>query len=181
MGPDGTPAPFNFGNVSGAFSTGGDGETAQSDLDHLTIPLHTFTFFGYGRYKLTSNISASIELNYGKSFSKNNSYVYNRYGNLPIASDNAYLPQSIKDQMANLGYPYVFVGTNNMNNMRDHRRASDRQQPVGRRSVSGHSGFDQPAPALSRRFQPGRQHRRQLVVERLFPAWRGQGAHAGDQ
>ena len=62
------PAPFNFGNVSGAFSNGGSAETAQSDLDHLTIPLHTFTFFEHARYKITDNISASMELNYGKSY-----------------------------------------------------------------------------------------------------------------
>ena len=57
VGPNGTPTPFNFGNVSGAFSNGGSGETAQSDLDHLTIPLHTFTFFEHARYKLTDDIS----------------------------------------------------------------------------------------------------------------------------
>lgn len=117
VGSSATPVPFNFGNVSGAFSNGGDGETAQADLDHLTIPLHTTTLFGHARYNLTSDISASIELNYGKSFSKNNSYVYNRYGNLPIQIDNAFLPQSIKDQMNVLGYNTIYLGTNNMNNM----------------------------------------------------------------
>jgi iron complex outermembrane receptor protein len=117
VGPGATPVPFNFGNVSGAFSNGGSGETAQSDLDHLTIPLHTTTLFSHTRYKITNDISASLELNYGKSFSKNNSYVYNRYGNLPIQADNAFLPQSIKNQMATLGYNTIYLGTNNMNNM----------------------------------------------------------------
>jgi len=117
VGQGATPVPFNFGNVSGAFSNGGSGETAQADLDHLTIPLHTTTLFSHTRYKITNDISASLELNYGKSFSKNNSYVYNRYSNLPIRSDNAFLPQSIKDQMATLGYNTIYLGTNNMNNM----------------------------------------------------------------
>ncbi len=117
VGASATPAPFNFGNVSGAFSNGGSGETAQSDLDHLTIPLHTTTLFSHTRYRITSDISASLELNYGKSFSENNSYVYNRYGNLPIRNDNAFLPQSIKDQMAVLGYNTIYLGTNNMNNI----------------------------------------------------------------
>ena len=89
VGQSATPTPFNFGNVSGAFSNGGSAETAQADLDHLTIPLHTTTLFSHTRYKITNDISASLELNYGKSFSKNNSYVYNRYSNLPIRSDNA--------------------------------------------------------------------------------------------
>ncbi len=117
VGASATPTPFNFGNVSGAFSNGGSAESAQSNLDHLALPLHTFTFFDNARYKITDNISASVEVNYGKSFSENNSYVYNRLGNLPISSDNPFLPASIKNQMATLGYSYVYLGTNNMNNM----------------------------------------------------------------
>ena len=113
-GSSATPTPFNFGNVSGAFSNGGSAETAQADLDHLTIPLHTFTFFEHARYNITSYISASLELNYGKSYSENNSYVYNRYSNLPISIDNPFLPASIKAQMTT---PYIYIGTNNMNDM----------------------------------------------------------------
>jgi outer membrane receptor protein involved in Fe transport len=114
VGSGATPVPFNFGNVSGPFSYGGSAESAQSNLDHLAIPLHTFTFFDHLRYKLTNNISASLEVNYGKSFSENNSYVYNRLANLPISSDNPFLPASIKAQMTT---PYIYLGTNNMNNI----------------------------------------------------------------
>jgi outer membrane receptor protein involved in Fe transport len=114
VGQAATPTPFNFGNVSGPFSYGGSAETAEADLDHLTIPLHTFTAFEHTRYNITDNISASVELNYGKSYSENNSYVYNRLANLPISIDNPYLPASIKAQMTT---PYVYIGTNNMNNM----------------------------------------------------------------
>ena len=60
VGQAATPTPFNFGNVSGPFSWGGSAETAQSDLDHLALPLHTFTFFDHLRYKVTDNISASV-------------------------------------------------------------------------------------------------------------------------
>jgi hypothetical protein len=70
VGPNGTPAPFNFGNISGVYSNGGSAEGSEGDVDHLAIPFRAFTFFGYGRYKLTSAISSSIELNYGKSFSE---------------------------------------------------------------------------------------------------------------
>ncbi|MGZ5929887.1 MAG: TonB-dependent receptor domain-containing protein [Rhizomicrobium sp.] len=118
VGSTATPTPFNFGNVSGAFSNGGSGETAQSDLDHLTIPLHTTTLFSHTRYKITNDISASLELNYGKSFSKNNSYVYNRYSNVPInVADNPFLPASVRTAAQTLGYSYLYLGTNNMNNM----------------------------------------------------------------
>jgi outer membrane receptor protein involved in Fe transport len=117
VGPNATPVPFNFGNVSGPFSYGGSAESAQSDLDHLAIPLHTFTFFDHLRYKVTDNISASLEVNYGKSYSENNSYVYNRLANLPISTQNPYLPSSIATAATNAGYQYVYLGTNNMNNI----------------------------------------------------------------
>ncbi len=118
VGTSATPAPFNFGNVSGAFSNGGSAETAQADLDHLTIPLHTTTLFSHTRYKITNDISASLELNYGKSFSKNNSYVYNRYSNVPInVADNPFLPDSVRAAAQAAGYEYLYLGTNNMNNM----------------------------------------------------------------
>ncbi|MES2256751.1 MAG: TonB-dependent receptor [Pseudomonadota bacterium] len=129
VGASATPSPFNFGNVSGAFCNSCSGETAQSDLDHLTIPLHTTTLFSHTRYKITNDISASLELNYGKSFSKNNSYVYNRYGSangsnstaisggLRINRDNAFLDPTIGARMDQLGDAYFLLGTNNMNNM----------------------------------------------------------------
>src|SRR6185437_11694816 len=53
-GLSGTPAAFDFGNISGIYSNGGSGEGSEGDLDHLTIPIRTFTFFGYGSYKLTA-------------------------------------------------------------------------------------------------------------------------------
>ena len=117
VGPSGTPASFNFGNISGAYSNGGDGEGSEGDLDHLTIPIRTFTFFGYGSYKLADNLSASLELNYGKSFSENNSYAANRFGTVTIQRDNAYLNPTIGAQMDALGIASFSLGTSNLNNL----------------------------------------------------------------
>jgi iron complex outermembrane receptor protein len=117
VGPSGTPAPFNFGNISGVYSNGGSGEGAEGDLDHLTIPIRTFTFFGYGSYKLTSDVSVSVELNYGKSFSENNSYAANKYGTVTIQRDNAYLNPAIGSQMDALGITSFSLGTSNLNNI----------------------------------------------------------------
>ncbi len=117
VGPSGTPAPFNFGNISGVYSNGGSAEGSEGDLDHLTIPLRTFTFFGYGRYKLTSDISASLELNYGKSFSENNSFAANKYGTVTIERDNAFLDPTIGARMDGLGITSFSLGTSNLNNI----------------------------------------------------------------
>jgi iron complex outermembrane receptor protein len=117
VGPNGTPAPFDFGNISGAYSNGGSGEGAEGDLNHLTIPMRSFTFFGYGSYRLTSNVIASLELNYGKSFSENNSFAANKYGTVAISRDNAYLDPTIGAQMDALGINSFSLGTSNLNNI----------------------------------------------------------------
>jgi iron complex outermembrane receptor protein len=117
VGPNGTPAPFDFGNISGVYSNGGSGEGAEADINHLTIPMRSFTFFGYGSYRLTSNIIASLELNYGKSFSENNSFAANKYGTVTISRDNAYLDPGIGARMDALGISSFSLGTSNLNNM----------------------------------------------------------------
>jgi len=117
VGASDTPAPFNFGNISGAYSNGGSGEGSEGDLDHLTMPFRAFTFFGYGRYRLADNLSASIELNYGKSFSEDNSYAANRFGTITIQRDNAYLNPAIGTQMDGLGISSFSLGTSNLNNL----------------------------------------------------------------
>jgi outer membrane receptor protein involved in Fe transport len=117
VGPNGTPAPFNFGNISGVYSNGGDGEGTEGDLDHLTIPMRTFTFFGYGSYKLTDNVSGSLELNYGKSLSENNSFAANKYGTVTVQRDNAYLDPTIAARMDALGIASFSLGTSNLNNI----------------------------------------------------------------
>jgi iron complex outermembrane recepter protein len=117
VGPRGTPVHFDFGNISGAYSNGGSAEGSEGDLNHLAIPLRAFTFFGFGSYKLTSDISASLELNYGKSFSENNSFVANKYGTVTIQRDNAYFDPGIGAEMDALGITSFSLGTSNLNNI----------------------------------------------------------------
>lgn len=117
VGPNGTPAPFDFGNISGVYSNGGSAEGAEADINHLTIPMRSFTFFGYGSYRLPGNVIASLELNYGKSFSENNSFAANKYGTVTISRDNAYLDPGIGARMDALGISSFSLGTSNLNNI----------------------------------------------------------------
>ncbi|HEY4275135.1 MAG TPA: TonB-dependent receptor [Rhizomicrobium sp.] len=117
VGPNGTPAPFNFGNVSGPLSNGGDAENYEGMLNNLTVAYHTATLFGYGRYKITPNIQASLQLNYGKSSSQNNSVPAVKLGNQVINADNAFLPSSVAGQMTALGLTAVNFGSINTNNL----------------------------------------------------------------
>ncbi len=118
VGPNGTPAPFTFGNVSGGlFSNGGSGETMVSDLNLLAIPDRSQTVFAYGSYKLTDDVKVSLQLNYGGSRIENNSYTKINYGNITINSGNPFIPPSIQAQMTAANIPSFQIGTNNTNNM----------------------------------------------------------------
>ena len=117
VGPNGTPAPFNFGNVSGPISNGGDAETIHPSIDNLSVEYKTSTLFGFGSWQVTDTINASMQLNWGSTWSRNNSVPAVRFGNLNIRNDNAYLPASIKAQMATAGVTTIPVGTTNMNNI----------------------------------------------------------------
>ena len=117
VGPSGTPAPFNFGNVSGPISNGGDAENYEGMLNDLTVAYHTTTLFGYGSYKITPDIQASLQLNFGKSWSENNSVPAVRLGNQVIKADNAYLDPTIAARMASLGIASFNFGTINTNNL----------------------------------------------------------------
>ena len=117
VGANGTPAPFNFGNVSGPLSNGGDAEHYEGMLNNLTVAYHTATLFGYGSYKLTPNIQASLQLNYGKSWSENNSVPAVKLGNQTIRTDNAYLDPSVAARAAALGITSFSFGSINTNNL----------------------------------------------------------------
>jgi outer membrane receptor protein involved in Fe transport len=117
VGPNGTPAPFNFGNVSGPISNGGSAENYEGELNDLTVAYHTATLFGYGSYKITPDIQASLQLNFGKSWSENNSVPAVKLGNQLIKSDNAYLDPTIAARMQALGISSFSFGSLNINNL----------------------------------------------------------------
>ncbi len=117
VGPSGTPVPFNFGNVSGPLSNGGSAEGYEGDLNDLTVAYHTATLFGYGSYKLTPDIQASIQLNYGKSWSENNSVPAVKLGNQTIQADNAYLDPNLAARLAAAGQTSFSFGSINTNNL----------------------------------------------------------------
>ncbi|HUO02451.1 MAG TPA: TonB-dependent receptor plug domain-containing protein, partial [Rhizomicrobium sp.] len=118
-GPQGTPTAFDFGNISGPLSNGGSAQNAEGELNDLTVAYHTTTLFGYGRYRLTPDIEASVQLNYGQSWTENNSVPAVRPGNLTILAGNPYIPASVAATMAANGIPSLTLGTINTNNITD--------------------------------------------------------------
>ncbi len=97
----GIPQTVNFGNVtSGALSNGGSLTTDDTDMTQqlVSIPSSVYTLFGYGRYKVTDTIQASVQLNYGYARSETTTGAYTTTS-VVIASDNAYIPASVRAAM----------------------------------------------------------------------------------
>ena len=151
MGAAGTPASFDFGNISGPLSNGGDAQHAESELNDLTVAYHTATLFGYGRYQFAPDMAASLQLNYGQSWTENNSVPAVRPGNLTIQAGNPFIPASIAATMAADGIPSFNLGSINTNNIAGF--AFERPPTVAEPGRAGRTF--QPAPAGARRLHPG--------------------------
>jgi len=117
VGPDAVPVPFNPGVVSGPISAYGDAETDYPGMNNLAVAFRTLNLFGYSHFDITEALRASVQVNYGKSRSQNNSTPATRFGTLSIRADNAFLPESIRDQMGELGLDSLQIGVTNINNV----------------------------------------------------------------
>ncbi|MET0376933.1 MAG: TonB-dependent receptor, partial [Rhizorhabdus sp.] len=103
--PGGATAPYSFGSYrSGELQIGGDGINTELIQD-ITRPLTRKNIYGRAEYELLPGTKVYAEALYGQSKSDYvNSYNRNRFGNqLTIRTDNAYLPQLLKNQAAAAG------------------------------------------------------------------------------
>ncbi|HVV70619.1 MAG TPA: TonB-dependent receptor plug domain-containing protein, partial [Verrucomicrobiae bacterium] len=117
---NGIPQLVNFGNVTlGVLSNGGSLTAADGAAPYQVISgsSSTYTFFGYGRYKLTDSIQASLQLNYGYFTGKGTGQSFLQLGTsgLTIKSDNAFIPASVKATMVATGIPSFQLGILNSN------------------------------------------------------------------
>ena len=100
--PDGTPAPYSFGSYrAGSQQIGGDGVNTEL-YQSIARPLNRKNVFGRVEFEIAPTVSIYAEGQYGESETTYaNGANRNQIGNaLTIRPDNAFLPQSIKDQMA---------------------------------------------------------------------------------
>ncbi|MBU3078568.1 TonB-dependent receptor domain-containing protein [Sphingomonas quercus] len=116
-GQSGALAPFTPGIVSGQVAS--DAETLQASLNNLAIRYRTSSLFGYASYEFTDWLKASVQLNYGTTYSKNNSVPSIRTGTnaVNVRADNAFLPDAVRQQMQALNLATIRVGTTNLNNL----------------------------------------------------------------
>jgi len=134
FGANGQVSTFDFGTVYGNECYDGcsnDERTSALRYSFLAVPYRHSTVFAYTSYELTSDITASLQLNYGLSGER--SFGGLRQALSTIRPDNAYLNPSIAAQFGTLsnGFnaatgasgtaatpsQYLILGTENLNNM----------------------------------------------------------------
>ncbi|HTF43486.1 MAG TPA: TonB-dependent receptor plug domain-containing protein, partial [Terriglobales bacterium] len=116
VGPSAQAVPFNFGNLNGSSCLNCDATPfTNTSLSFLAVPYHNFSLFNYNSYRITDDINASIQLNYGENHSTSTSS--GRSGNVIIRNDNAYVPASVKAIMTANGIPNFTLGTSAAGNI----------------------------------------------------------------
>lgn len=116
-GSNGQLVPFGATNVSGQVAANAD--TLQGALNNLAIRYRTTSLFGLLSYEFADWFKVSAQLNYGTTFSRNNSVPFIRIGaQAPqIRIDNPFLPAAVVNQMQAQGLTSIQVGTTNINNV----------------------------------------------------------------
>jgi len=150
---DGQAERVNPGNVTnGVLSNGGsiDEYDSYAPLQTIGYPTTTYTLFAYGKYQLTDEVRASVQLNYGYFTGKGDAQSYQQTS-LTIRQDNAYLPTSVRDAMVAGGIPSFVMGTINTNNFNN-------------RTVTGSDYFKQAYDSLA----PATTFNRRQVMRGAF-------------
>jgi len=97
FGEGGVPSQFDFGTpIIGSFMVGGQyGDTA--DQASFIAGVRMYTAFGRADYDITDSITAFAQFNYGNSLGTGSGAPERRFGNVSIKSDNAFLPDDIRE------------------------------------------------------------------------------------
>jgi iron complex outermembrane receptor protein len=118
FGPNGTVVPFSFGTTfaSNCINCSATNFSANNQYYVAAVPYHNTTLFGYASYKLTDDIKASVQLNFGSNYGKIDNP---RVTNVTVKPDNAYLDPAIAAQMIAGGIPSLTVSSTNTVSMPD--------------------------------------------------------------
>jgi outer membrane receptor protein involved in Fe transport len=116
FGPNGTFVPFQFGTTFASNCYNCSATKYSSNWQYTTDaqPYHNTALFGYASYKLTDDIKASIQLNFGTNYGKIDNP---RVTNVTVKPDNAYLDPVLAAQMVAGGIPSLTVSSTNTVNL----------------------------------------------------------------
>lgn len=117
IGGAGQLAPFGARLISGQIAA--DADTLQAQLNNLAIRYRTGSLFGLVKYDFADWMKVSVQLNYGSTFSRNNSVPFIRTGaQAPfIRVDNPFVPDAVRATMVANNWSAIRIGTTNINNM----------------------------------------------------------------
>lgn len=169
--------PFNFGQYPGFFMSGGDGvgQNAFWVGPQMVPQFDRFSFFARSDYEVSQQFRPFVELSYGGVNGRNTGAQgrigFFTGGGLPIAVDNAFLPQDVRDAMIAEGLSTIEVGKafNDLGNARGGNRVRTL------RAVVGADGDFSPRWHWDAYYQFGQTDYRQtlsnnLITSRLFDA-----------
>jgi len=109
--PDGGFATYNFGQVFGSAMIGGDGANQNENLlANLGVPVESVNALLSATYELSDDIELFTEFTGSWSRTGGASQENRDRGNLPIAVDNAYLPDGVRALMQQNSLSSVTIG-----------------------------------------------------------------------
>src|SRR6185437_1378743 len=133
VGPNAQAVPFNFGignitpgtNVLGTncYACSGNPDSNITNQSPNAVPFHNYNLFSYTSYKLTPDITASLMLNYGWN-AENNQANDGRQANYIMQVDNAFIPDSLRQQMISQGIQNFTLGSAAIENLTNHKDVS---------------------------------------------------------
>lgn len=113
----GQAIPFQFGDlVNGPTMSGGDWKASRIDrLTTIALPLERKTLFGRVSYDVSDNVTAFVDLQYGKTWSQNSQVVpiLNNGGSVFVYQDNAFLLPEVRQSMIDNNIDAIEIGTFN--------------------------------------------------------------------
>lgn len=110
----GNPIPFNYGtNIGGTYMTGGDG-ASQVDNGNLLPEIERFTGYGGLRFDVTDSVTFFADFLYSRVNVLSDLSPNRDDRGITIRTDNAFLPNSVRDAMAAAGLTTVALGRMNM-------------------------------------------------------------------
>jgi outer membrane receptor protein involved in Fe transport len=114
--PDGTPAPFQYGDFAGAlFMIGGDGHGKNAFLSSLLlkVPVERYTIYTSAGYDLTDGVRAFADLSYGRVEGTTLSSTFRDFngsilGNIKL--DNPFIPAAVRARALAAGVASFTLG-----------------------------------------------------------------------
>ncbi|WP_082456439.1 TonB-dependent receptor domain-containing protein [Novosphingobium sp. Leaf2] len=114
FGPGSVPYSFTYGNTFGNASSttqqgGGNPRSFNYDAAQISMPYKRYTALARVDYEFSPAFNLHATVNYANSGAPH-TLLYARDAALSIRSDNAFLPQSVRAQMATAGVSTITVG-----------------------------------------------------------------------